>query len=110
MGFYGTERTYDDNDVTTWFDIDPEATEPDLCARQFVAEEIAKTLEIAEDNNDYSEVPTTDDGWLELLGEELDFQLRQGDWLTDDNFDAICDKVDEVTPIFLDGYENGRLH
>lgn len=94
---------YDDDDVTTWGDIDQEETELDAMARLYVFDTVTKNIDIAETDGDA--IPDTFSQWQDIFEEEIAWDNHQSEWLTDDIFDAFCGRVDALLPYFLENYE-----
>lgn len=94
---------YDDDDVMSWGDIDQDDTSLDAMARLYIFDTVSKNIDIAETNSE--DVPDTFSQWQDVLEEEIAWDSRQGDWLTDDIFDAFCGRVDALLPYFLENYE-----
>lgn len=96
---------YDDNNVDTWLQIAiTDETDLDALCRLFVAEEVQKALEMEADGSSDA-VPATFSEWKDQLGEELEFQNDQGEWLHDRNYGAVAGRCDALLPYFLENYE-----
>lgn len=94
---------YDDNDVSTWKDIDQDDTDIDAMVRLYVYDTVTKTIENFEENGD--PVPNTLNEWNDIIGEEIAWDLKPGGWLNYDNFDAFCGRVDALLVFFLENYD-----
>lgn len=90
---------YDPNDISTWREIDQNTTDPDLFSRLYVYDTVMKTIDMADDNGE--PLPSRKSEWNDILGEEIAWSNKQGDFPTEAFFNSVCGYTMAYLAFFL---------